>query len=346
MSITRKIFKENISKSIINLSNEIARGLSEYDIEYEKQKTIIQELTERLAISEHERSSQNKDRSDDRQNEIVLLGQAEKGKLLVGIPNLEKRKEEAIFDAMRFFDKKCPYCGVSLYEGHVRNHIEIDHFFPISKGGQDFPWNILPICQNCNRKKKNTMPYVFLQEDIYTKCYNYLISQKEKITGLIEDTIIDVGSIENILMSNKSQTNNNQDILSEILSAINPRLIDFIPKQEASIDTAANEKKKYGISDFSKVLLLIPKEQHSKIYEYNMQRDELRFCLKNLYEELKDNSTDRSEFIDIETMNNVLKSIPGYYDRKSERIAGKVKICHLFRYGKMPEELKCIIVKK
>ena len=51
------------------------------------------------------------------------------------IPDLEKKNEEAVFDALYKFDKKCPYCGKDQYRVGIRDKIEIDHFVPISKGG-------------------------------------------------------------------------------------------------------------------------------------------------------------------------------------------------------------------
>ena len=81
--------------------------------------------------------------------------------LIVGISNLDKRIDEAIFDALNEFDKKCPYCSKNLYEGGIRDKMEIDHFIPISRGGQHFPWNLIPICKDCNRKKRAKMPTDF-----------------------------------------------------------------------------------------------------------------------------------------------------------------------------------------
>ena len=47
--------------------------------------------------------------------------------------------DEAIFDAINEFDKRCPYCSKDLYMGGIREKIEIDHFIPVSKGGSISP---------------------------------------------------------------------------------------------------------------------------------------------------------------------------------------------------------------
>lgn len=72
----------------------------------------------------------------------------------LGINNLSVRNNEAIYDALSYFEKKCPYCEEELFNTTKRKQFEIEHFFPVAKGGQDIPWNLLPVCQSCNRKKK------------------------------------------------------------------------------------------------------------------------------------------------------------------------------------------------
>ena len=86
------------------------------------------------------------------------------------LPDLDKKIDEAIHDAINFFDKKCPYCETLLFTGHIRNKIQIDHFIPISKGGQHLPWNILPVCQKCNSKKNAKKPWrLKMQESLLLK---------------------------------------------------------------------------------------------------------------------------------------------------------------------------------
>lgn len=97
------------------------------------------------------------------------------GKIVIGISDLEKKNEEAVFDALSEFDKKCPYCGKDQYRVGLRDKIEVDHFIPVSRGGQNLPWNLLPVCKECNRKKKDRLPFVFLEPSVFERCQNYLI---------------------------------------------------------------------------------------------------------------------------------------------------------------------------
>lgn len=106
--------------------------------------------------------------------------------LVVGISDIDKRNEEAIFDALSEFDKKCPYCGKEQYRASIRDKIEIDHFVPVSRGGQNVPWNLIPICKECNRKKKDRLPGDFLSPDIFRRVNTYLLQVRERfrIEGL------------------------------------------------------------------------------------------------------------------------------------------------------------------
>jgi len=46
----------------------------------------------------------------------------------IGINNLAKLNEEALFDALTFFKKLCPCCGGHIYRAGIRQKIEIDRF--------------------------------------------------------------------------------------------------------------------------------------------------------------------------------------------------------------------------
>lgn len=102
------------------------------------------------------------------------------GKIVLGISDLEKKNEEAVFDALSAFHKKCPYCGKDHYRVGLRDKIEIDHFIPVSRGGQNLPWNLLPVCKECNRRKKDKLPFEFLEASIFERCQRYLLDVRRQ----------------------------------------------------------------------------------------------------------------------------------------------------------------------
>ncbi|UXE68728.1 MAG: HNH endonuclease [Chryseotalea sp. WA131a] len=110
-------------------------------------------------------------------------------KEFVVLPDLDKKIDEAIHDAINYFDKKCPYCDSLLFTGHIRNKIQIDHFIPVSKGGQHVPWNILPVCQKCNSKKLAKKPQLFLTHEKVKSCESYLANVKSRYVGQLQSDI-------------------------------------------------------------------------------------------------------------------------------------------------------------
>ena len=66
-------------------------------------------------------------------------------------------------DLAIIFDKqegKCFYCACELTDWHV------DHYIPVSRGGTNWPDNIVLACPQCNLAKGNMMPDVFVQEHL------------------------------------------------------------------------------------------------------------------------------------------------------------------------------------
>jgi hypothetical protein len=47
-------------------------------------------------------------------------------------------------------DFKCVYCGRSAHEGFK---LYLDHIYPLSKGGQNHPFNLATCCPSCNTCK-------------------------------------------------------------------------------------------------------------------------------------------------------------------------------------------------
>lgn len=131
----------------------------------------------------------------------VTMRSGELRHVFLGIPDLEKRNEEAQHDAMVAFDKRCPYCGKDQFRIGLRDRIEIDHFVPVAKGGQSVPWNILPVCKECNRKKRDRLPLDVLPLDVYKKCISYLSTVR---TRYLNDSIFQHESFERLRVLGES----------------------------------------------------------------------------------------------------------------------------------------------
>lgn len=102
------------------------------------------------------------------------------GGLSIGITDIDNKIKESEYNALSYFNKMCPYCGNGIFDGHIRNKLNLDHFWPITKGGQNVPWNILPICGRCNRKKKDKLPHEFLEPARFEVCLKYLSEVRNK----------------------------------------------------------------------------------------------------------------------------------------------------------------------
>lgn len=189
-----------------SLSEAVAQLESEIDILRAKENRLIsldkelRILNEQTARFESQVASSNKTLLDletennhlrqEKRELVALLGKSHKiessgtapngTQIIVGINDLEKRNEEAVFDALTAFDKKCPYCSKEQFRVGIRDKIEIDHFIPISKGGQNLPWNLVPTCKNCNRKKKDRLPFDFLDRQTFERVNTYLASVQKK----------------------------------------------------------------------------------------------------------------------------------------------------------------------
>lgn len=55
---------------------------------------------------------------------------------------------EEWLECCEFFDNKCAYCGST-------DKLTVDHIAPVSKGGANRIYNLVPACQHCNSSKNN-----------------------------------------------------------------------------------------------------------------------------------------------------------------------------------------------
>lgn len=98
-----------------------------------------------------------------------------------------ERKYFSIEEKRIFLNKtdcKCAHCGKTLNE----ETMTIDHIFPISKGGDNNEYNILPLCEKCNYIKSNYVYnlydfYFFIKDEYYSqfaKHFNKFIEEYRK----------------------------------------------------------------------------------------------------------------------------------------------------------------------
>ena len=206
--------------------------------------TVFQELIDYCNLLENEN---NRLKESTKVNNVI--GSDSK----FGIINLSKVNEESIFDAIKYFNKKCPYCKSDLYDGNIRRKIEIDHFFPIAKGGQDLPWNLLPICKDCNRRKRDKFPYDYLDDLTYKECYNYLDSVLEKVSKMHADKLQREEIVCNLVNSFGCNKINNNELVLSLSKLYNISVNESFIKQE--------EIKKSELSPKDKFLALYAKNK-------------------------------------------------------------------------------------
>ena len=104
--------------------------------------------------------------------EKIKKYQKEYGKSLKGMATIKNKKhkrrdstKQGDATAIQMMElqqraKTCYWCGISLQ----KTKIHIDHYFPLSKGGQHTLNNLVVSCQLCNNRKHAKDPLVFANE--------------------------------------------------------------------------------------------------------------------------------------------------------------------------------------
>ncbi len=199
-SSTEKISQLNEIKNwIIKLEEELSEAKSviqSLSAKNEEQKLYIKKIENLNKINFEKKNTdifikkENDNIKLDGNLEITEKPKSNFKNISLGINNLSVRNDEAIHDALSYFNKHCPYCKNDLFQTTKRKKYEIDHFFPINKGGQDVPWNLLPVCQKCNRKKRDKNPQTFLEWNTYVEVTSYLKEVKQKFLSEGVDSYI------------------------------------------------------------------------------------------------------------------------------------------------------------
>lgn len=134
-----------------------------------------------------------------------------------GLLNLKKLNDKAVREAEKHFNWLCPYCGNDLYAGNDREAPEIDHFIPIKKGGQHFPWNLLRICFECNRRKTDKMPFDFIKDkDRYKECKDYLNTVLLKCTNQHNDFLQIASQVEILVKQHDANKISDDELINDL----------------------------------------------------------------------------------------------------------------------------------
>lgn len=85
--------------------------------------------------------------------EVIAAKRARRRAREYGAPGSYSRDD--VLALLKSQARKCRYCDAGLTKFHV------DHFIPLSKGGSNWPTNIVLACATCNASKGDRMPWVW-----------------------------------------------------------------------------------------------------------------------------------------------------------------------------------------
>lgn len=81
---------------------------------------------------------------------------------------------------MIFFDWKCAYSGEYLGGNNENKRRTIDHIIPLNKGGENKPWNLVPMlkCYNLNKYTRDMLAWykeqTFFSVERLQKIYEWI----------------------------------------------------------------------------------------------------------------------------------------------------------------------------
>ena len=248
--------------------------------------------------------------------ELKINGLKLTNELKYGLTNLDKLTEEAIFDAINFFDKKCPYCDIGLYEDNIRKKIEYDHFYPIAKGGQHFPWNLLPICKNCNRKKKDKMPYDFLNKKKFETCSNYLNEVKNRISSDHEDKLSKYEMLYSYIDRFSKSKISKDDLVFNILNICRVEILEEVNSEKNTLILRGDQKNNEILKSFMDIILPY------QIYFINVEpkSEIIKFSLSAAYKIYLKRKDPKKELYPKGMIRNIFKTNPAYIKNSTKTV--------------------------
>jgi 5-methylcytosine-specific restriction endonuclease McrA len=224
-----------------NDSNNDNLKLIEENEKYKNQCSVLLEENKRLIIENNNLSEKHTAIVEEKNEKLSNFNNnSDNNSITLGIPDLAVKINEAVHDAITYFDKKCPYCNTELFITTNRKQYEIDHFFPVNMGGQDFPWNILPVCQKCNRQKRDKLPNKFLNPETFNIVLDYLSEVHNNYLKDAIDTYLVKSKLTELLEKERDFLifNLKSEFVSKLLFILND--LSLFKEQQKIIDQIVN----------------------------------------------------------------------------------------------------------
>lgn len=166
----------------------------EYYLQYSKEHQIYDpEYMRQYYVKNKDRLlDANRRWRKDNVDKIKLYRQSKRVRVMRKIYNINRKiaklnaegthTKNDIADMLLFFDNKCAYTGMALEEKY-----HIDHIVPLSKGGTNYIWNIVPSNSSPNESKgaKDMESWFrgkeYFSEERLNKIYEWIAFKKQEI---------------------------------------------------------------------------------------------------------------------------------------------------------------------
>ena len=155
-----------------------------------RQKIWYEENKDDILKRSKERYEKNKDSILEKQKEYNKKWAKNNPEKILNRNNKRRNKEEnqgngitkeQWLEMMNFFDWKCAYSGEKMEDNKTTNGRTVDHIIALDNGGENEPWNIIPMKKGYNTSKhtKNMLEW-YLEQPFFsierlTKIYEWRI---------------------------------------------------------------------------------------------------------------------------------------------------------------------------